>query len=171
MQPFGAQQFQQSPGYQWQLQQGQMALDKGANARGNLYAPQTLQDLSKYSQGVASQDFNNAYNQYMGTQQQQYNMLSGLSQQGGQAAMGSGQIGANAVNNAGNLQTSGAAAQAGGIMGAANSIGGAGLGLAGYGAYLNQLQQPNYFNTSQGNSWYQGQQDPNAWTAGGYGVG
>jgi hypothetical protein len=144
---FGLSDFQQSPSYQWQLQQGQQAIDKGANARGNLYAPQTLQDLGKYQQGLASTDFNNAYNQYTNWQNQQYNQLMGVSGTGQNAAAGIGGFGANAASQAGQYQTAGAAAQAGGIMGATNALSGAGLGIAGYQQYLQGMQQPQYGST------------------------
>lgn len=143
-QRFGLEQFQQSPSYQWQLQQGQAALDKGANARGNYYAPQTLQDLGKFQQGLASTDFNNAYNQYMAQNQQQYNMLSGLSATGQNAAAGVGGMGANAAANAGNFQVQGANAQAQGYMGAGNAISGGLMGLAGYNQYLQGMNAPQY---------------------------
>jgi hypothetical protein len=84
-QPFGLSQFQTSPGYQFNLQQGQQAIDKAAAARGNFYAPQTLQDVSKFSQGLASNEYQQALQNYMAQQQQQYGMLSGQSQQGLQA--------------------------------------------------------------------------------------
>lgn len=152
-QPFTLDKFQQSPSYQWQLQQGQQAIDKGANARGNYYAPQTLQDLSKYSQGLAGTDFNNAFNQYEQGQLQQFNMLNAVSGAGQNAAAGLGGLGQNAVTNAGNFQTSGAAAGAGGIMGAANSLTGGGLGLAGYQQYLSGLQQQQYNTNTQPYNW------------------
>jgi hypothetical protein len=144
MQRFGLDQFQQSPSYQWQLQQGQQAIDKGANARGNYYAPQTLQDLGKFQQGLASTDFNNAYNQYMAQNQQEYNMLSGMAGMGQNAAAQTGTLGANAAGLAGNFNTQGAAAQAGGYMGAANAFGGAAMGLAGYNQYLQGMNAPAY---------------------------
>src|SRR6266852_1438210 len=75
-QPFGMAQFQQSPGYQFNLSQGQMAIDKAAASRGNFYAPQTLQDVSKFSQGLASNEFQQGLQNYMGQNQQTYNMLS-----------------------------------------------------------------------------------------------
>jgi hypothetical protein len=145
--PFTADKFHESPGYQWQLQQGQAAIDKGAAARGNLYAPQTLQDLGKYGQGLAQTDFNNAYQQYTQQQRQQYDMLAGLSGSGQNAAVGMGGFGSGAVNQAGNYQTGGAAAQAGGLMGATNALSGAGLGIAGYQQYLQGMQQGNYGST------------------------
>jgi hypothetical protein len=144
MQRFGLDQFQQSPSYQWQLEQGLNAINKGANARGNYYAPQTLQDLGKFQQGLASTDFNNAYNQYMGQNQQQFNMLNALAGSGQNAAALTGTMGGQAAGLAGNFMTGGAAAQAGGYMGAANALGGGAMGLAGYNQYLQGMNAPQY---------------------------
>jgi hypothetical protein len=150
--------FEQSPSYQWQLQQGQQAIDKAANARGNFYAPQTLQDLGKFQQGLAGTDFNNAYQRYVqqqnlqqGSQQQRYNMLSNMSASGQNAAAGLGGLGSNAASNAGNFGMQGANAQAQGYMGVANSLAGGAMGLAGYNQYLQGMNAPSYgggFNTA-----------------------
>jgi hypothetical protein len=106
-----------------------------------------LQDLGKYQQGLASTDFNNAYQQYNQQQQQQYQMLANMAGSGQNAAAQLGGFGAQAVTNAGQSLTGGAAAQAGGIMGAANSLGGGALGIAGYNQYLQGMQQPQYGGT------------------------
>jgi hypothetical protein len=143
-QRFGLDQFHESPSYQWQLQQGQQAIDKGANARGNYYAPQTLQDLGKFQQGLAGTDFNNAYNQYMAQNQQQFNMLSGMTGIGQNAAAGVGNAGMQSAAMQGQFLTGGAAAQAGGYMGAANALSGGAMGLAGYNQYLQGMNAPSY---------------------------
>ena len=150
-QPFGLDQFQASPAYQFNLQQGQMAIDKAARARGMSYAPQTLQDIGKYSQGVASNEYQNAFANYRATQGDIFSRLSGLSgagqnaaaQQGGFAQQTGAAIGANQIG-AGN-------ATAAGQVGQANAIN-QGVGNA-YNAYLmqqilGQNQQPTY-NTQQ----------------------
>jgi hypothetical protein len=142
--PFTLDKFQQSPGYQFRLDEGMKAINKGAASRGMYYAPQTLQDLGKYQQGLASTEFENAYGRYNTDLSRQYGMLSNLVNSGQNAAAGLGGIGQQAATNAGQFGTAGAAAQAGGYMGAANAVGGAGLGLANYGMYLSQLQQPAY---------------------------
>lgn len=144
LKPFGMDDFEESPSYQWQLQQGKAALDKGANARGNYYAPQTLQDLGKFQQGLASTEFGNAYNRYTQNQNQQYNMLSGLSGSGQNAAAGIGGFGANAAANAGNFGMQGANAAAQGTMGVANALSGGAMGLAGYNQYLQGMNAPSY---------------------------
>lgn len=118
---FGLQDFQQSPAYQFNLQQGQMAIDKASNARGNLYAPQTLKDLSTFTQGMASNEFQNAFNNYrMGTNDI-FSRLSGVSNLGENAAAGVGTIGANVAGGIADLSTQAGNARAGGTMAIGNA--------------------------------------------------
>lgn len=49
--------YQTSPGYQFQLDQGLQALDRGAAAHGSLQSGQSDLDYLKYSQGLANQDY------------------------------------------------------------------------------------------------------------------
>lgn len=136
--PFGLQDFKESPAYQFNLQEGEKAINKGAAARGNYYAPQTLQDLGKFSQGLASNEFNNAYSQYNTNMNNIWNRLYGMSASGQNAAAQLGGFGANAASQVGNNLTSAGAAQAGGYVGAANTL--ANAGGSAYNAYLtNQI--------------------------------
>lgn len=122
LQPFGLDQFQQSPDYQFNLQQGQQAIDKAASARGNYYAPQTLQDTAKFSQGLASQEFNNAYQMYNQNQGNIFSRLFQTSGSGQNAAAGLGGLSQSAATGSGLFGTSAGAAQAGGIQGAGMSL-------------------------------------------------
>lgn len=122
LQPFDLSKFQASPAYQFNLQQGQQALDKAANARGNYYAPQTLQDVSKFSQGLASNEFMNAYNMYNQNQGNLFNRLFSMSGTGQSAANQTGTFGASTANNMGMAGMLGGASQAAGIMGVGNSL-------------------------------------------------
>ena len=147
MQPFGMEQFQQSPAYQFNLEQGTDAINKATRARRTNYAPATLQDIGKYSQGMASNEFLNAYNMYNQDQSNQYNRLFGLSQSGQNAAAQTGAFGAHSAQAQGGYLTDAGNAQAAGTVGQANAWTGA-LGNA-YNAYLmNQIlgrsQQPSY---------------------------
>jgi hypothetical protein len=90
--------FQQGPGYQWQLGQGLRAVDAGAAASGMLRSGATLKAEQTYGQGLANQSF-----------QQYYNNLAGISGQGLTAATGgatTAQTGANLAQGAGNTQGS-----------------------------------------------------------------
>lgn len=133
---FGLNEFQQSPAYQFNLQEGEKAINKGASARGNYYAPQTLQDIGKYSQGVASNEFQNAYGNYNTNMNNIWNRLYGLSGAGQSAANQTGAYGASTANQVGQNMIGGANAQAAGLIGGANAIAG---GVGNY--YNNQLMQ------------------------------
>jgi len=91
------------PGYQFRLQQGQETLENSAAARGNLLSGSTLKDLTSYSQGMASQEGQNAYNREFNAFNNTQNQLANLMQQGFNASgqiVGSGQA---TTNNLANL--------------------------------------------------------------------
>lgn len=153
--PFSLADFQASPSYQFNLQQGQAAIDKSARSKGMAYAPQTLQDIGKYSQGVASNEFQNALANYTGNQQQVYNMLSGQSGAGQNAAVQQGGFAQNLGTQVGSNITGAGNVLAAGQVGQANALGG-GLSSA-YNNYLlqqilSQNQQPTYGSDFAANS-------------------
>lgn len=134
-QPLTAQTFQQSPGYKFELSQEQGAIQNSAAARGNAIGGNTLNALMSNAQGLASQDWANAnsqnianyqtgYNAFRGNQNYLLNALSGVAGSGQNAAANLGGLGEKAANNAGDYLTQGANAQAAGIMGVGNQIGG-----------------------------------------------
>jgi hypothetical protein len=55
---YGADNYTQSPGYQWQLQQGMNAINSSQAHRGAMDSGATLKSLARYAQGLALQDFN-----------------------------------------------------------------------------------------------------------------
>jgi len=59
-------QFQQDPGYQFQLQQGLKAVDQGAAARGSVNSGATLKAEQEYGQGLAKQGYNDWWNRNAG---------------------------------------------------------------------------------------------------------
>ena len=142
-----------TPGYQFQLQQGEDALQNSAAARGGLLSGGTAKSLDQYSQGLASTDYqqvyNNAfqnylqnYNQFQTNQGNEYNRLAGLAGAGQQQVATSGQLGQQAANTNANINlTTGAqqgqdiqnagAATASGYAGGANALGAGVSGLAG----------------------------------------
>jgi len=140
--PFGMEDFQASPAYKFNLEQGQQAINKGAAARGQFYNPATLQDLAKYSQGLASNEFQNAFSNYNTGLNNIWSRLYGLSGTGQNAAAQTGGFGAQATGQMGADITGAANAGAAGTVGMANAITGA-LGQ-GTNAYLmNKILQQN----------------------------
>ena len=114
--------FKASPGYQFNLQQGTDALNKAANARGNFFAPQTLKDLSGFTQGMASNEFNNERNYFTNWQQRVFGNLFNMSAAGQNAVNQQGQFGMTAAGNAASAGMQAGDARAAGIMGATNAF-------------------------------------------------
>lgn len=97
---FTPDQYLESPDYQFNLEQGNQALDRQQAARGNLYSGQALKEASRFQQGLASQGYQDAYNRWLQTQQNRYGQLSGQQNIGYGAAGGQNTIGINEGNNA-----------------------------------------------------------------------
>lgn len=125
MKSFGMEEFEESPGYQFNLQEGQKAINKAAAARGNYYAPTTLQDISKFSQGLASNEFQTQLQNFYGQQGAQFGRLYGLAGMGQSAANQTGAFGSMAAGQIGQNTMGAGNARAAGAVGAANAIGGA----------------------------------------------
>ena len=140
---FNLSDFQESPAYQFNLSQGLNAVNKAAAARGGYYNPATLQDISKFTQGTASNEFLNAYNMYGQNQANKYNRLFAQSAGGQNAAAGIGGFGANAARLSGGAMMDAGAAQAGGMMGLANAISG------GAGSIYNNIRMNDIINSLQ----------------------
>lgn len=120
--PFTLSDFQASPGYQFQLGQGEQAIQRSAAASGLLNSTGTEQNLNNYAQGTANTEYQQALSNYMASQQQRYSMLSGIVGIGQNAASMSNAAGANFANAASNNSIGAANAQAAGTVGTANAI-------------------------------------------------
>lgn len=114
--------FVQDPGYQFQLQQGQQAMQRSAAAKGLLNSVGTQENLNSYSQGMANTDYQQALGNFTNSQAQRYSMLSGLSGQGLSAANMTNAAAANAGNNISNNQMAAGSASAAGYVGQANAV-------------------------------------------------
>lgn len=62
--PFTLADYQQSPGYQFQLKQGTDAVLNNASRLGGVNSGNTLKALTQFGQGLANQDFQQGYNNY-----------------------------------------------------------------------------------------------------------
>lgn len=102
-----AEQAAQTPGYQFQLAQGQKALEGSAAARGNLLSGSTAKAIDQYSQGLAAsnyqQTYNNALTGYNTNTLGAYNRLSALAGVGQQAQATGAQQGQAAASNLANI--------------------------------------------------------------------
>lgn len=118
---FSEQDFQTDPGYAFRMQEGLKALDRTAAARGGLISGAAQKAAARYSQDVASNEYQNAYNRYNQNRSTNYNMLTGQQAVGQnatnaqtQAAGNFSQQGSDTLSDMGN-------ARASGYMGAANA--------------------------------------------------
>ena len=91
-----------NPAYQFQLKQGQQALDRSSAARGMGYSGAQMKSAQEYGQGMASQQYDKEYNRATSEFGDYYNRLAGLSQGGQQAAGSMSQAGGQYAQNAGN---------------------------------------------------------------------
>ena len=100
----------QDPAYAFRMDEGLKALDQTAAARGGLLSGNALQAAQTYGQGLASQEYQNAFTRY---QTERANTLGSY-----QALQGVGQ---NAAAQQGSQITAAGNAQAGGTVGSANA--------------------------------------------------
>jgi hypothetical protein len=132
--PFGMAQFQADPGYGFRFDQGQKALERSAAARGGLISGNTGGALQQFGQGLASQEYQNAFNRYQAERQSRLGPLQSLAGVGQTSVNALGQAGQNYASGMGEALGAGAQARASGYMGAANAIGG------GIGQYMGYQQ-------------------------------
>lgn len=133
---FSAKDLQNTPGYQFQLQQGNRAVNNQAAASGLNLSGAQLKGISEYTTGLADSTYNQQYNNALNTFQtnyglanDQYNRLSGLVGLGQNAAAGVGNAGMQtSATNAGIINQSaqaGANASAAGTIASGNAYAGA----------------------------------------------
>jgi len=139
--------FEEDPGYQFRLAEGQKGIDRSLAAKGGALSGGAVKASIRYNSGMAAQEYANAFNRYQIEQGNKYNRLAGLAGVGQQATQQLNQSGQNYANNVGNLATDAANARASAYMTSgnawSNAIGNAGNSFLN--AYLmNQVlkQQP-----------------------------
>ena len=140
--PFTMANFMSNPGYQFQLQQGQNAVNSSAAATGGVLNGGTEKALAQYTTGLANTTYGDAYNRYLATSNQSYNQLMGTAQLGESATSTLGAQNGAATTQAGNFLTQKGNAQAAGDIGVSNAInsGLSSLGNAGQAYAINRSQ-------------------------------
>jgi len=106
------------PGFQFQMQQGQDAINRQTANRGGMLAGSTLGSLENYAQGLGNSAYTGAFNRY---QANIGNLMSiaGLGQNAGAQV---GQSGMNAANNISNNTMNAANGQAAGYLANSNMM-------------------------------------------------
>lgn len=99
-------QARQSPGYQFQMQEGLKALQRSAAAKGNLMTGGTAKAIEQYGQGLADSNYQQVYNRALndyqtnyGTWLNKYNQVASLAGLGQTANQALGAMGSNAADN------------------------------------------------------------------------
>jgi len=110
-----------APNYAFQLGQGQQALANQQNATGGLVGGNTLKAMQDYTQNFAGNAYQNAYNNYQTQRGNIYNTLASIAGLGQTAQGQSADLATNYGTNTAKLATGAAAAQAAGLVGAANN--------------------------------------------------
>jgi hypothetical protein len=124
---------EQTPGYQFRLNQGIQALDRSASAKGTLLNGGYQKDLMEFAQGLASTEFD-----------REFGRNSSLADLGMRAAGAQGAYGTSYSNDLTNLTTGAGNAQAAGTAASGNAWGGTlqGLGSLGMQAGLYNWLRP-----------------------------
>ena len=111
--PFGMEQFEASPGYGFRLKEGLRALENSAAARGGLLSGNAMRGITRYGQGLASDEFDRAFNRYQAERAARLNplqSLAGMAQSSANTLTGAaGQYGQNMAQGAaamGNIRAS-----------------------------------------------------------------
>jgi len=126
---FTGEDLENTPGYQFTLQQGLRAGNNSMTARGLGLSGAQIKGAEQFASGLASTTFNDQFNNALASFNTNYNSaannanrLAGLVQMGQNSAAQTGSVGMTGAANAGNLSTQAANAQAAGMMGSANAI-------------------------------------------------
>jgi hypothetical protein len=132
--PFSMTDFTQNdPGYQFRLEQGQNATDRAAANSGGVGGASYLRDLGSYSQGFASNEYQNAFQRYQEQIQNSYSRLAGVAGIGQSGAQTQAQTGTTAGQGIGASTAATGAAQAAGPIGVGTAINqGVGTGINAY---------------------------------------
>lgn len=138
---FTPQDLENYPGYQFQLQQGNLALQNQNASRGLLHSGATLKDMVNYNQGLASTTYNNAFNQYQTQQTNTFNKLASVAGIGQAATQQANAAAQNLGNNVSSNMIGAGNAAAAGQIGSANAwSNGIGSAAGNIGQYLTLSQ-------------------------------
>jgi len=114
-------QLEQYPGYQFALTQGDQALNNQNSPGVGAVSGPALKSLMNYNQGLASTQYQNAFNNFNTQQNNIFNRLSGIASLGQNAAGNLGNAGTQLGTGIAQAQAAATGSIAGGIVGATNS--------------------------------------------------
>ena len=138
--------YQADPGYGFRLSEGMKQLASGARAKGGAVSGRTMMGAQDYAQGLASQEYGNAFNRYQTNRANQLQPLANLQNVGISAANQQSAALGNYGSNVGNLLGQQGQAYAAGALGQGNTMNAAiGSGISAYqnNALIDQLRRLN----------------------------
>jgi len=103
--PFTMADFRTDPGYAFRLAEGQKQLDRTASRDRNLFGSAALNNAQRYGQGMASQDYGRALQDFYGRQEVARNAAAGVAGYGPTSNALATTAGQNYATNAGNLMS------------------------------------------------------------------
>jgi len=117
---FTAENFEQfkDPAYDFRMQEGINALDRSAAARGRILSGAQDRAVTRYGSNLASQEYGNAFNRALTTQNVNLAKQQSLAQVGQSATNVVSQAGQQTAANIGNIATQGAQMQGNALMAA-----------------------------------------------------
>lgn len=113
-----------APNYAFVLDQGQRAARNAGNLQTGLVSGNTMKGLEDYTQGLAGNQYQQAFNNFTTNQNNIFNRLSTIAGYGPGANQTTANAGTNLAGNIGSAQLAGGAAQAAGTVGSANALSG-----------------------------------------------
>lgn len=132
--------FNQDPGYQFRMDQGQKALESSAAAKGGALSGGALKAIAQYGQDYASGEYSNAYNRFNNDQTTRFNRLSALAGTGQTATNTIGTLGTQTASDIASNTLASGNAQAAGYVGQANAVNN---GISSLGNFYMQQQYMN----------------------------
>ena len=126
------------PGYAFRLQQGQRALQGQQNQAGGLIGGNALAAMQDYTQGSASQEYQNAFNRFQTQRGNIYNTLASMAGLGQTSLGQTGQLSGQTAQGVASSIVGQGAATAGGQIGVGNALSG-GFNTFGNQQYLSSL--------------------------------
>lgn len=126
----------QDPGYQFRMDEGAKATERGAAARGGLYSGAEGKALQRYGQDYASGEYSNAYSRFNNDRTTRFNRLSALAGTAQTATKDLAQLGAQSTGQIAENTLQKGNSQASGYVGASNAVTGGAQTLGDF--YLQQ---------------------------------
>lgn len=95
--------FQADPGYDFRMKEGLRALGNSAAARGGALSGGAIKESLRYGQGLASQEYGDAFNRFYKERDNRFNQLASLANIGQTAVTETGQRGQDTAQSVGGL--------------------------------------------------------------------